>query len=216
MGEAMACDVPTRDWRGGISKRRVGFAVAAGTMAAGAIALDTDQAAELLLLAAGLVLAVGFGIPVVNAAEGAPPIGRLAAAVLGQGYGKPTVADLQDAFLDRLYRVIVDVTLLEPRAIQLVREAIGQAGATWVGPVDEDLFKYLLCCVVESAVEDHWGDPEISEGDPRKGLEALSRPHRAILALRQSKIDDSEIAAMLGCTLKDVAAVPHPRPGSER
>jgi hypothetical protein len=66
----MACDVPARDWRGGINKRRVGFTIVAGTWAAVAIVLDTDQAAELLLLAAGLVLAVGLGIPLSNAAEG--------------------------------------------------------------------------------------------------------------------------------------------------
>ena len=73
----MACDVPARDWRGGINKRSVGFMVVAGTLAAVAIALDADQAANLLLLAAGLVLAVGLGIPLSNAAEGPP---RLAAS----------------------------------------------------------------------------------------------------------------------------------------
>jgi hypothetical protein len=156
----MACDVPTRDWRGGISKRRVGFAVVAGTMAAVAIALDPDQAADLLLLAAGLVLAVGFGIPVVNAAEGAPSIGSLVAAVVGQRYGKPTVADLQAEFLDGLSRVTLDVTLLEPsRATQLAKEAIGRGAVVWVGPNDQDLFKYLLCRAVQLAMRDAWQHP---------------------------------------------------------
>jgi hypothetical protein len=177
--------------------------------------LDTDQAPNLLLMAAGLVLAVGVGIPAVNAAEGAPPIVRSVAAVLGQRYDKPTVADLQDAFLDRLSRVILDVTLLEPRAIQLAKEAIGQAGA-WVGPVDPDLFKYLLCCAVESAVNDSWRDPPMGEDDPRAWLAALSRRQRAISALRQSKMDDSEIAATLGWPPAEIAAVPHPRHWSER
>jgi hypothetical protein len=211
----MACDVPARDWRGGINKRRVGFAVVAGTLAAVAIALDTDQAANLLLLAAGLVLAVGLGIPMVNAAEGAPPIGSVIAAVLGQWRDKPKKADLQDAFLERLSRVTLDVTLFEPRAIQLAKEALGQAGA-WVGPIDLGLFNYLLCCAVESAVNDTWQDPPISEDDPRAWLASLSRRQRAILALRQSKVDDSEIAAMLDCSLKEVAAVPYPRQWSER
>jgi hypothetical protein len=184
-------------------------------MAGVAIALDTDQAPNLLLLAAGLVIAVGFGIPVANAAEGAPPIGSIVAAVLGQQQDKPTVAALQDVFLDRLSRVTLDVTLLEPRAIQLAKEAIGQASA-WVGPVDQDLFRYLLCCAVQSAVNDPWQDPPISEDDPRAWLAALSRRQRAILALRQSTVDDSEIAAIVGCSPTEVAAVPHPRHWSER
>ena len=206
----MACDVPERDWRGGINKRSVGFTVVAGTLAAIAIALDTDQAANLLLLAAGLVLAVGLGIPLVNAAEGAPPIGGVIAAALGQQRGKPKKADLQDEFLDRLSRVTLDVTLFEPRAIQLAKEAIGQA-STWVGPIDLDLFNYLLCCAVESAVSDTWQDPPMSDDDPRAWLASLSRRQRAILALRQSKVDDAMIAAILNCSPADVAAVPSPR-----
>jgi uncharacterized oligopeptide transporter (OPT) family protein len=110
----MACDVPARDWRGGINKRSVGFTVVAGIMAAVAIALDTDQAANLLLLSAGLVLAVGLGIPLVHAAEGAPTIGSVIAAMLGQWRDKPKKAALQDEFLDRLSRVTLDVTLFEP------------------------------------------------------------------------------------------------------
>ena len=211
----MACDVPARDWRGGINKRRVGFTVVAGTLAAIAIALDTDQAANLLLLAAGLVLAVGLGIPLSNAAEGIPTIGSVIAAVVGLWRDKPNKAALQDEFLDRLSRVTLDVTLLEPRAIQLAKEAIGQADA-WVGPIDLHLFNYLLCCAVESAVNDTWQDPPISGDDPRAWLASLSRRQRAILALRQSKMKDAEIAAMLGCSLEEVAAVPYPRQWGER
>jgi hypothetical protein len=208
----MACNVPARDWRGGINKRRVGFTIVAGTLAAVAIALDTDQAANLLLLAAGLVMAVGLGIPLSNAAEGAPTIGSVIAAGLGQWRNKPKKAALQDEFLDRLSRVTLDVTLLEPRAIQLAKEAIGQADA-WVGPIDPHLFTFLLCCAVESAVNDSWQDPPISDDDPRAWLASLSRRQRAILALRQSKMEDSAIAAMLGCPLEEIAAVPHPRQG---
>jgi hypothetical protein len=214
-GNAMACDVPPRDRRGGINKRSVAFTVVAGILAAVAIALDTDQAANLLLLAAGLVLAVGLGIPLVNAAEGAPPLGSVIAAALGQGRDKPKKADLQDEFLDRLSRVTLDVTLFEPRAIQLAKEAIGQASA-WVGPIDLDLFNYLLCCAVESAVSDTWQDPPIGDDDPRARLASLSRRERAILALRQSKVDDSKIAAMLDCSLAEVTGVPYPSQWSER
>jgi hypothetical protein len=210
----MACNVPARDWRGGINKRRVGFTIVAGTLAAVAIALDTDQAANLLLLAAGLVMAVGLGIPLSNAAEGAPTIGSVIAAGLGQWRNKPKKAALQDEFLDRLSRVTLDVTLLEPRAIQLAKEAIGQADA-WVGPIDPHLFTFLLCCAVESAVNDSWQDPPISDDDPRAWLASLSRRQRAILALRQSKMEDSAIAAMLGCPLEEIAAVPNPRQGGE-
>jgi hypothetical protein len=211
----MACDVPARDWRGGISKRRVGFTVIAGTLAAVAIALDTDQAATLLLLVSGLVLAVGLGIPLSNAAEGTPTIGSVIAAGLGQWRNKPKKADLQDEFLDRLSRVTLDVTLFEPRAIQLAKEAIGQTDV-WVGPIDLDLFNYLLCCAVESAVNDTWQDPPISKDDPRALLASLSRRQRAILALRQSKVDDFDIATMLGCSHEEVTAVPFPRQWGER
>lgn len=211
----MACDVPARDWRGGINKRRVGFTVVAGTLAAIAIALDTDQAANLLLLAAGLVLAVGLGIPLSNAAEGVPTIGGVIAAVVGLWRDKPNKAALQDEFLDRLSRVTLDVTLLEPRAIQLAKEAIGRADA-WVGPIDLHLFNYLLCCAVESAVNDTWQDPPISGDDPRAWLASLSRRQRAILALRQSKMKDAEIAAMLDCSLEEVTTVAYPRRWGER
>jgi hypothetical protein len=211
----MACDVPAHDRRRGINKRSVGFTVVAGILAAVAIALNTDQAANLLLWAAGLVLAMGLGIPLVNAAEGVPPLGNVIAAALGRGRDKPKKADLQDEFLDRLSRVTLDVTLFEPRAIQLAKEAIGQASA-WVGPIDLDFFNYLLCCAVESAVGDTWQDPPISDDDPRARLASLSRRERAILALRQSKVDDAEIAAMLDCSLAEVAAVPSPRQWSER
>lgn len=65
----MACDVPELDWRRGITVRRVGLAVAAGAIAAVAIALSTDQTANLLFLVSGLLFAGGFGIPVATAAE---------------------------------------------------------------------------------------------------------------------------------------------------
>jgi hypothetical protein len=211
----MACDVPARDRRGGINRRSVGFTVVAGTLAAAAIALDTDQAANLLLLAAGLVLAVGLGIPLVNAAEGAPPIFSVIATALGQRRDRPKKADLQDEFLDRLSRVTLDVTLFEPRAIQLANEAIGQA-SVWVGPIDLDFFNYLLCWAVQSAVNDTWQDPPMSDDDPRAWLASLSRRQRAILALRQSNLDDAEIAAMLNCSPAEVAAVPSPRLWGER
>jgi hypothetical protein len=212
----MACDVPTRDGRGAISKRRVGFAAAAGAMAAVAIALDTEQAPNLLLMAAGVVLAVGVGIPAVNAAEGAHPIITLLAALVGRRYDKPKVADLQDEFLDAVSRVTLDVTLLEPRAVQLAREAIGRGASAWIGPVDQDCFKYLLCRAVQLAMKDAWRHPEFSEGDPPGKLAALTRQQRAILALRQSDLDDSEIAAMLDCSLEVIAAVPPGDAWSER
>ena len=65
-------------------------------------------------------------------------------------------------------------------------------------------------------MNDTWQDPPISGDDPRAWLASLSRRQRAILALRQSKMKDAEIAAMLGCSLEEVAAVPYPKQWDER
>jgi hypothetical protein len=167
-------------------------------------------------MAAALVLAVGVGIPAANAAEGAHPTISLLAALVGQRYDKPKVADLEAEFLYAVSRVTLDVTLLEPRAVQLAREAIGRGASAWIGPVDQDCFKYLLCRAVQLAMKDAWQHPAFREGDPPGKLAALTRQQRAILALRQSDLDDSEIAAMLGCSPKEVAAVPLPDVWSER
>lgn len=211
----MACDVPVHDWRSGISRRRVGSAVVAGTMAAVAIALDTDQAANLLLLAAGLVLAAGFAIPMATAAAGGPPIGNLVAAVFDQGQ-KSKKQGLKEQFLDRITSVTLDVTLLEPRAIQLANGAIDQALDDWRGPRSPELYKYLLCCAVRSALSDAWQDPPIGDDHPLAWLARLPRRQRAIWTLRHARVNATDIADILDCSLEEVAAVPYPRQWNER
>jgi hypothetical protein len=131
----MACDLPAPDRRAGINKRRVGFAVMAGTLAAVAIALDTTQVASLLFLGAGLIFAAGFGIPVATAAEGGPPIGKLVVALFDREHERLTRRALEDRLLDTLTVVTGDVTLHEPRAIRLVGQAVEQAAARWRGPI---------------------------------------------------------------------------------
>jgi len=211
----MACDLPAPDRRAGIDKRRVGFAVMAGTLAAVGIALDTTQAANLLFLAAGLIFAAGFGIPVATAAEGGPPIGKLVVALFDREHERLTKRALEDRLLDTLTVVTGDVTLHEPRAIRLVGQAVEQAAARWRGPIGPALYNYLLCCAVELAVQDPW-DPPIGPDHPQVRLKDLTRPERAILALRRCKVDAADIAKMLDWPLKDVVEVADLRPWSER
>jgi hypothetical protein len=63
-GNLVACEVPPRDWRAGITPGRVAVAVVAGSLAAGAIALDTDQISSLLFTVAALLFATKFGVSV--------------------------------------------------------------------------------------------------------------------------------------------------------
>lgn len=212
----MACDLPARERRAGINKRRVGFAVMAGTVAAAAIALDTDQAASLLFLAAGLLFAAGFGIPVATAAEGGPPIGKIVVALFDRQHEKLTKRALEDRLLHTLTVVTGDVTLHEQRAIRLVGQAVEQAAARWRGPVGPALYNYLLCCAVELAVSDPWQDPPIGNDDPQAWLARLSRPERAILALQRCRVDAADIAKMVGWPVKEVAKMADLGPWSER
>src|SRR5262245_50975671 len=85
-GDAMACELPQRSWGAGITALRVGALVAGVAVVAGAIVLGigplVSQVAGLLFAAGWFLLAVGFGIPVVTAAEiGDPRLGKLLAVL---------------------------------------------------------------------------------------------------------------------------------------
>jgi hypothetical protein len=207
----MACDVPQLDWRCGITVRRISLAVTAGAVAVIAIVLSTDQAANLLFLISGLLFAGGFGVPVATAAAvGDHPVGKLI-ATLGSRHQALT-AQIQGRLLARLTGVASDVTLDEGRASRLVEQAIEQTAARWRGPIGLDLDMFLLCCAAQLAVSDAWGDPPISESDPRVSLARLSRRDRAIWVLRRYGVSDTQIAHMLDCSTDAVTAAANPTP----
>ena len=88
----MACELPQRNWGAGITALRVGALVVGVAAAAGTIVLGTDQlasqVARLLLAAAWVLLALGFGIPVVTAAEiGDPRLGKLLTVLRDRNLG---------------------------------------------------------------------------------------------------------------------------------
>jgi hypothetical protein len=184
-------------------------------MAAVAIALDPDQAAMFLLLAAGLVLAGGFALPLATAAAGGPPIGNLVAALFDQEQ-KFNRQALKEEFLDRITSVTLDITLFESRAIQLANGAIDQAVDDWRGPRSPEFYRYLLCCAVRSALSDAWQDPPIEDDHPLAWLARLPRRQRAIWTLSHARVNAADIADILDCSLEEVAALPAPRQWNEQ
>jgi hypothetical protein len=77
----MACVVPPRDLRAGVTPGRVGVAVVAGILATVAIALNPDQIAGLLLTVATLLFTTQVGIPITTAMALGYPIGDVYAAL---------------------------------------------------------------------------------------------------------------------------------------
>lgn len=211
-GDAMACDLPPRDWRTRITAR-VGFAVAAGALVVVAIVLDSDQVASAVLVAAGLVFAAGFGIPVATAVQVGQPIGNLIAALADRQQNLTT--RIRQRLLPTLTGVVGDVILDRTRAADLVEQAVTRATARWRGSLGQDFDSYLLCWAVKLALTDAWRDPVTSEDDPRVPLARLSRRDRAIWALRRYGESDANIARMLDCSAEQVAWAAHPATGDE-
>jgi len=215
----MACELPQRNWGAGITALRVGALVVGVAAAAGTIVLGTDQlasqVARLLLAAAWVLLALGFGIPVVTAAEiGDPRLGQLLTVLRDRQ--KQLTGQIERRLQATLTIVVGDVTLDDTRTSRLVALAVERAAARWRGPVSLDLDTYLLCCAVRLAVHDTWGDPEIPPGDPRAPLLPLPRPVRAICALRRCDVPDADIAHMLDCPVDEVAGAACPGAGGQR
>jgi hypothetical protein len=164
----MACDVPPRDWRAGITPGRVGAAVVAGTLAAVAIALDTDQIASLLFAAAALLFATKFGIPVATAMAVGHPIGGLFAAM----------SDREELIILRgkrrlpiLTEIAHYVTRDRMRAADLADLAIVDAASQWRGRLTQDLDNYLLCRAAYLAIIDDLAERPIED----EGSDLLER-----------------------------------------
>jgi hypothetical protein len=211
--DAMRCDLPSRDWRTGLTAR-AGFAVAAGGLVVVAMVLDSDLVALAVLVAAGVVFAAGFGIPVATAVQVGQPIGNLVAALADRQQNM--TIQIRQRLLPTLTGVVGDVTLDRTRATDLVEQAITRVVARWRGSVGEDFDTYLLCWAVKLALTDAWLDPVMSEDDPRVPLLRLSRDGRAIWALRRYGKSDEHIAHMLGCSAEQVACAAGPARGDER
>jgi len=213
LGDAMGCDLPSRDWRTRIMAR-VGFAVAAGGLVVVAIALGSDQVASAVLVAAGFVFAAGFGIPVATAVQVGQPIGNLVAALADRQQNLTT--RIRQRLLATLIGVVGDVILDRTRAADLVEQAVTRAVARWRGSLSQDFDRYLLCWAVKLALTDAWRDPVVPEDDPRVPLLRLSRRDRAIWALRRYGESDAHIARMLDCSAEQVAWAASPARGDER
>jgi len=215
----MACELPQRSWGAGITAPRVGALVAGVAVVAGAIVLGigplVSQVAGLLFAAGWSLLAVGFGIPVVTAAEiGDPRLGKLLAVLRDRQ--KQMTGQIETRLQHTLTNLVGDVTLDDTRTSRLVGQAVERAAARWRGPVSLDLDTYLLCCAVRLAVHDTRGDPEIPPGDPRAPLLPLTRHVRAICALRSCEVPDADIAHMLDCSVEEVADAACPGAGDQR
>jgi hypothetical protein len=210
----MACDVPPRDWRAGITPGRIGVAVAAGALAAVAIALDTDQVANLLFAAAALLFATKFGIPVGTATELGHPIGKVFAA-LSDRHELVTLSGKR--LLQSLTEVTYYVTGDRMRAADLAALAIEDAANQWRGRLTQELDSYLLCHAADLAITDdlektvvEYGEsvPLMLRGNDRAAV-ILRRRDRAIVILRRRGVSAANIATWLGCSEEEVAAVEH-------
>jgi hypothetical protein len=196
----MACDVPPRDWRAGITPGRVGVAVVAGTLAAVAIALDTDQMAN-LLFAAALLFATKFGIPVTTAMEVGHPIGGVFAALSNR---EELITLRGKRRLPILTEIAHYVTRDRMRAADLVDLAIVEAAAQWRGRLTQELDNYLLCRAAYLAIIDDLAEKPIED----EGTDLLARRRdRAIVVLRRRGVPPADIASWLGCSNEEVAAV---------
>src|SRR5262245_27743984 len=113
LGDAMGCDLPSRDWRSRLTAR-VGFAVAGGGLVVVAIVLNSDLVATAVLVAAAVVFAAGFGIPVATAVQFGQPIGDLVAALADRRQNLET--RIRQRLLATLTGVVGDVIFDRTRA----------------------------------------------------------------------------------------------------
>jgi hypothetical protein len=196
----MACEVPPRDWRVGITPGRVGVAVVAGTLTVVAIALDTDQIANLLFAAAALLFATQFGVPVATAMEVGHPIASVFAALYDQEHLVTLRGKRQ---LPILTEIAYYITRDRMRATDLAELAIVDA-YQWRGRLARELDNYLLCRAAYLAIIDDLANAPIGDG---RSVLPEGRRDRAIVVLRRHGVAPAEVATWLGCSNEEVTAV---------
>jgi hypothetical protein len=201
-GNLMACEVPPRDWRAGITPGRVAVAVVAGSLAAGAIALDTDQISSLLFTVAALLFATKFGVSVATATEVGHPIGKVFAALQDRDQ---LITLSRNRLLQTLTEVTYYVTRDRMRAADLAVLAIEDAARQWRGRSTLELDNYLLCHAADLAIKDDLENTSVEDEGSAPLVDR--RRDRAIVVLCRRGVSPAEVATWLGCSEEVVAAV---------